>query len=215
MPRSCVFLLAALFLVAAGDPAPVGEIVEKDGLKIIPAATDEIRDAIALPVWKGKVEKPAEESFVELLVTGEGKSWVEGKTVDLKQLTERLVAHAEPRRMTDHPCQPSLVPLLVRAAKDLEWTAVRQAIRCARHMDVRMWRVWFAMVTADGKPVAVPVFLPIDPRTPGTERPTVRLRLDHPRGSDKTRVLVDDAETGRGYMGFAMAEDRLAKRLAA
>ncbi|MEN8150416.1 MAG: biopolymer transporter ExbD, partial [Planctomycetota bacterium] len=59
------------------------------------------------------------------------------------------------------------------------------------------------------------VFLPIDPRTPGTEPPTVRLRLDRPRGADKTRVLVDDAETGRGYMGFAMAEDRLAKRLAA
>jgi len=227
MRNAVVWVAIGLFLVAAGEgdgtPVPGGKKlaeampgkplppVERGDIVVWPAVGAAVRDKVMLPTWIAPTEKPDDDAFVSVVIAADQTVYCGGGTVDLPELRKRLLAHAERKRVTDHPMRPSAVPVLILASKDVRWRAVQFVMQCCAMPDVRINRIYLAMRDAKGGLVTVPCFLPID-RGIGPRRdsiPTLTVELKRKSSEKVTRVKLLDQEIGSDDAGFRICGKRI------
>jgi biopolymer transport protein ExbD len=80
----------------------------------------------------------------------DGRLTVDGETVKVVGLVERLHPVAKARRDLAHPSQPSLAFLVLRCDRDVPWGAVQQVMQAACDPSNRMNRLLFGVLPEDG-----------------------------------------------------------------
>jgi len=175
-----------------------------------PGDVPERRREIVLPSWPLPVPAPREKELLEVLVREDGTLFLGGKEVDIRTLTMKLLIHAEFARDLKHPYQPSSSPVLYHASKDVRWREVQWVMQAAADPDVRIWRLYFAMRTDDGKFAYVPLFLPTD-RGALADLGCITVELKRRKDETVTRIKLLDDEIGAGEIGFRVLRQRIAQ----
>jgi len=175
--------------------------VTRGPITVWPAERPSARKEIRVPDWPLPATTPKEREFLEVLVTKDRRLILGGKEVDLKQLTLKFLVWAERSRELTHPSQPSNMPILIHASRDVRWRELQWAMWAAGDPNVRIWKLYFATRTRDGKFAYVPAFLPKDrPRPTGMKWVTVELKRR--REETVTRLAFSGQGIGAGDTAF-------------
>jgi len=190
----------------------IGELplVRRGSIVVHPGGRPAARKEILLPDWPLPAVAPKEARFLEILVTKDRRLFVGGKEVDFRQLTMKLLVWAERSRDNSHAQQPSNMPVLFHASRDVRWREMQWVMQAAADPDVRIWRIYFATRTKDGKFAYVPVFLPFE-REKRADLKVVSVELKRRKDDTTTRVKFLDEGIGAGDTAFFLLGKYLAE----
>lgn len=157
---------------------------------------------VRLPVAR-TAEPLGDEDYIRVALGAEREVFAGGQRMSWPVLTEYLQEHAEEKRELDENRRPSARAVLLSADREAWWRDVQWTLEACADKGVRIYRVYLAVLDADGEPAVLPVILPKDPTVPREEVATLMVELRHVDDEAGTRIKLLDSILRPGDRGFA------------